>query len=286
MTKPESIRWLMGSLLLLAIYFIHPDAAMIIALALIMLIGLPHGAADAWRLKQQWPRLHHYMVAMTLYAAVAFAFANVFLHFPMASLIVFIIISAWHFGTYDAHKATRWAQLAIGSLFIFGPFLFWKASIEGYFLAIGLTTIQSSFLLNIGVYIFIASALLTLLAAVLLFKQDRKPLLGCLLTLPVAMALPPLLSFSLYFCLLHAPRQSASLNKQLAQWWQNPIVVAALAMTWVAAGAWFYFSNLLAISERLALVLIIGMASLTVPHMVLDLVLSQTHRWRDELTPR
>jgi beta-carotene 15,15'-dioxygenase len=285
MTKNECIRWLTGSLILLTIHVIHPDTATIIALALIMLIGLPHGAADAWLLKQRWPRLRHYSMAAVLYAVSAFAFAIFFLHFPMAGLIIFIIISAWHFGTYDSHPAMQWSQLAIGSLFIFGPFLFWKASIESYFLAIGLTMMQSSFLLQIGGYIFMISACIALLAALLLFKQDRKPLLGCLLALPVTIALPPLLSFSLYFCLLHAPHQSASLDKRLAQWWRNPLMVAALVMTWVIAGLWFYFSNLSAISERLAIILIIGMASLTVPHMLLDALLLHGHRRPEKITP-
>lgn len=273
MTNTECIRWLTGSFILSAIYFVHPVAAMILAMALIMLIGLPHGAADAWLLKQQWPRLQHFALAIILYALVALAFANVFLHFPMTGLIIFITISAWHFGYYDAHPSMRWSQLATGSLFIFGPFLFWQDSIQSYFLAIGLTVLQSGFLMNVGAYIFMASALITLLAALLLFKRDKKPLFSCLLVLPIAIALPPLLSFSLYFCLLHAPRQSADLNKQLPQWWRKPIVVAALATSWAAAGAWFYFSSLPIVSERLTLILIVGMGSLTVPHMMLDAIL-------------
>jgi beta-carotene 15,15'-dioxygenase len=275
MTRTECIRWLIGSTALTATYFIHPFTSTLLALTLILVIGLPHGAADAWRIKKRWPALPSSIGVMFLYAAVAFCFGYFFLTFPLFGLVIFIAISAWHFGAYDRHPAAPWSRLAAGSLFIFGPFLVWKAMIDGYFAALGVDASQRSMILHAGAYIFIMIVFILLLAAGIIFKRDKKPMLGLLLSLPVAIGLPPLLSFSLYFSLLHAPRQSAALSEQLPGWWKHPAVIFALVLTWVLAIAWFYFSAMPGVSEPLAVIIIIGMAALTVPHMLLDALLSK-----------
>jgi beta-carotene 15,15'-dioxygenase len=275
MTKPECIRWLIGSMALTALYFIHPFTSTLVALALVFVIGLPHGAADAWRIRQHWPKLLTSMGIMLLYAVVAFCFGYFFYAFPLIGLIIFIVISAWHFGAYDQHPAVPWSRLAAGSIFIFGPFLIWGAAIDAYFSALGIEASQRNLLLQTGNYIFISIVAIMLLAAGTVFKHDKKPMLGLLLSLPVAIGLPPLLSFSLYFSLLHAPRQSVTLSEELPHWWKHPAILFTLLLTWVLAIAWFYFSATAGVSEPLAVIIIIGMAALTVPHMLLDALLTK-----------
>jgi beta-carotene 15,15'-dioxygenase len=275
MTKTECIRWLIGSTALTAMYFIHPLTSTLLALALILVIGLPHGAADAWRIQKRWQTWSSSIGVMLLYAAVAFCFGYFFLTFPLFGLAIFIAISAWHFGAYDRPPAAPWSRFAAGSLFIFGPFLVWKTIIDGYFTALGLDASQRSLVLHTGVYIFAIIVFIMLLAAGIVFKHDKKPMLGLLLSLPVAIGLPPLLSFSLYFSLLHAPRQSAALSQQLPDWWKHPAVIFVQSLTWVMAIAWLYFSAMPSVSDSLAVIIIIGMAALTVPHMLLDVLLSK-----------
>lgn len=270
MTRYESIRWLLGTILMVLVWLMSPVLAEMAALFLIAVLGLPHGAADALLIKKRWPNIFGAAGIMTCYAAIAIAFAFFFFHFPALGLVVFILISIWHFGVEDSKTLPSWSIPAAGGIFILGPFLLWSAEINLYLSQLGLTDSQSVFLLRTAPWLFALCVVTLLLAVLRQLRVSKAPLIGFLLSIPVAIALPPLLGFSLYFSLLHAPRHSAFLTQHMPGWWRQPVVIFALLLTWVSVAVWLFYGGLSTVSERIAVAVIIGLAALTVPHMLLN----------------
>jgi beta-carotene 15,15'-dioxygenase len=275
MTRTEAIRWIVGTLLMAVIWRLHSTSANVIALFLIAIFGLPHGAADALLMKKCWPRFGAWAMAMLAYGLIAILCAFLFFRFPAPGLVIFIVISMWHFGAQDSHGLPRWSVFGAGGLFIFGPFFYWSTQINEYLLALGLQQINRNFLLSAAPVLFVCCVVLVWLAAMLKVRENKAPLVGLLLTTPVALLLPPLLSFGLYFSLLHAPRHSVELTRQLPGWWRHPAVVFALILTWGAGGAWILYGGSSIVSQRAVIAFVIGMAALTVPHMLLNVWVTQ-----------
>lgn len=281
MTRTEALRWIMGTLLIIIIWQLHPLSANFLALFSIALLGLPHGAADALLIKKKWPSLAMWAAVTVAYALLAIIGAILFLRFPAVGLFIFIIISMWHFGTQEDRNYSAWSVAPIGGIFILGPFVYWGVQIDSYLLQLGLQASERSILLSMAPIIFFLSVMFLLMAALIQYRYDKTPLIGLLLSAPVAILLPPLLSFSLYFCLIHAPRHSAVLNREMPNWWRHPAVVLALILTWITAGFWIVTSEKSELSARTAIVLIIGLAALTVPHMLLTAWVSHSNSSRE-----
>jgi beta-carotene 15,15'-dioxygenase len=275
MTRVEAIRWLLGVMVMTSVWFFDSTSASVLAILMIAVLGLPHGAADAFLIKKYWSGRVAWLLMMPAYALIVILYAFFFLHFPATGLVIFILISVWHFGVQDSDGLPRWSVVGAGGIFIFGPFLYWSLQIDGYLLQLGLLESSRIILLQLSPWLFIICAALVLAAALQKRHVSKAPLVGFALSLPVALFLPPLLSFSLYFCLLHAPRHWAASRLEMPNWWRSPVVICALLLTWVAAGIWAFYGGEKLISERTTIVLIIGMAALTVPHMLLNAMITK-----------
>jgi beta-carotene 15,15'-dioxygenase len=275
MTRAEAIRWLLGTFFMVLVWRIDSGIADLVAIVLIAVFGLPHGAADALLIRRRWPRFLAWTAITSAYAIIAVASALFFFQFPAIGLAIFILISIWHFGSLDSRGMPSWSIFGAGGVFIFGPFLLWGPEINSYLSQLGLSELHRSQLLTVAPWL-LAVCIVTLMLAALMALPIKKPtLFGIALTVPIAILLPPLLSFSLYFSLLHAPRHSADLSRYLAGWWRQPRVLIAVLLTWIVAGIWIAYGNSSDISERTVTALIIGMAALTVPHMLLNFLITE-----------
>ena len=94
--------------------------------------------------------------------------------------------------------------------------------------------------------------------------------LGCSTALLVV--LPPITAFTLYFCLMHGARH---ILRSLAQ--EDPAVwpllfglsvLAMLGVLLMAAGGWWLMADAL-LEERVIRLVFIGLAALTLPHLLL-----------------
>ena len=75
-------------------------------LIVILVFGLPHGAADgvlAYRLMHT--ELKRFVLFFILYIALGLLVILVWIIFPLFSLLVFLIISIIHFGIMDTEKS-------------------------------------------------------------------------------------------------------------------------------------------------------------------------------------
>ena len=152
------------------------DPVSFIALAAIVLIGLPHGAFDgAVGLALGYGKNFKSMAAFILiYIGIAASVVVFWINFPNAALLLFLAISIWHFGIGDSQQGERLQRfvqaLAHGGLVVIGISILHTSEVDLIFaqLVNGETELLWRFI-NVGAVAF------TLIWAAYLFLAWQKP---------------------------------------------------------------------------------------------------------------
>lgn len=259
-----------------------------IVLAPIALFGIAHGGIDPW-LMNRLARIRRSTLLLWLgaYAALAGAFIGIVILQPELALVLFLLLSIWHFGRSDApFQGFRRGSPAVwlsGSIPIIGPMfghpvqtgqLFaWLIGADAHVVAEAVALIGP--LLMLG------------WAAGLVMLWRRSEGSGNpagfveLLALAGAMILlPPIIAFTFYFCAVHSTRHfleilatSGSTSGTREGWsflfrQAAPATLLAIALGTIAW--WFLGSdrNLPDMTADAVRVLFWGLAALTVPHVM------------------
>ena len=196
---------------------------------------------------------------------------------PVLSFIAFLAISTYHFGRGDATSTIfgRGAveSIARGGVVIGGISQFHRTEANDVFV----TIVGSD---TTGVWIFLDLVAILAVACfveALLFKQRKERTAFALelgLLLVVFLLTPPLVGFAMYFCFIHSLRHFASmrslLNATVSKLRITQTTVAFTLLTW-AFGLLVLVqqSARIGVEPALLKVVFIGLAALTVPHMLL-----------------
>ena len=250
------------------------------ALAAVVLIGLPHGALDgAIAIHLGFAkRVVPFLSFLFLYIAMACLVVGAWLLAPTACLFVFLVISMLHFGTGDARHGTGWLRsaeiVAHGGLVIVGISQMHQVEVDVIFRYL---TGQDTALLWQGIDILtviVGMAVIVCLAQALWYRKWRGTAveLGVLAVL-FALA-PPLVGFAVYFCLVHSARHVrgilTSLRRDMSRFAMINQAAAFTVASWAAGGfAIWWFADISDPQPVVLRVVFIGLAALTVPHMIL-----------------
>ncbi|MBN08020.1 MAG: hypothetical protein CMM45_09330 [Rhodospirillaceae bacterium] len=252
----------------------------LIALLAIVVIGLPHGAADgaiAGHLgyTNRFSSAFKFFSAYSILAALVVLF---WLAFPTITLIGFLVISIIHFGldaAHTKHREMRWLQVyAHGCAIIVGISQSHKAQVHSiYSFLIGNDLGPIWILIDLFFALFIVVLLVYLWQAIT-NRDWRRGFLELMVLLIVFSQLPPLVGFALYFCCLHSVRHFRSiwrsLRLSLPLWKICRQIALFTALSW-SLGAFMIWIGMAHTTADVALVrvIFIGLAALTVPHMIL-----------------
>jgi beta-carotene 15,15'-dioxygenase len=271
-----------------------PPSWLLLAIVLACALGgLPHGAMDGW-IGSWWlkPRLGRWwwipfgLGYLSLSALVIAAWSA----FPNPSLLAFLTISFFHFSCNSAeapHPPQPWNHgqgLWRGACVILGPALLHPAATGQHFSALTQDPTWPGKLIQARPWLLAAAGLCALLLLKSLASApwrdrsfQRAHGLALLLTLS-AVVLPPLLSFTLYFCCFHSPAHSSETWSEararltpaaLSHTRHTLIALTILSVIFLLAG-YLLLPATLAANTRLLLTLFVGLAALTVPHMLLQ----------------
>ena len=260
-------------------HLLRLDHASFVALAFVVLIGLPHGAFDGAIARHLgYSRtLGGLIKFISVYLGLAAAVVAFWVWQPGLALALFLLISAVHFGYGDATAATgivRALQIAAhGGVAVFGISLFhlqqviplYEALTNGdVMLAVMMTEIFPLFIMPV--------AALYLIAAIRDAGLRHRLVELALLCLLLSVA-PPLVGFAIYFCVIHTGRHMRHIwHRVSSNVTPRQILLQAVWFTLVSWGGgaimlmWLNSGN---ISQDLLQVIFIGLAALTVPHMIL-----------------
>lgn len=83
------------------------------------LIGMPHGAYDVWRLRDQSQNPLTAWLKIALYLSIVVAYLFLWQSFPVFSLFLFLSLTAWHWGIADSYwieQRMNFRRICLGSL--------------------------------------------------------------------------------------------------------------------------------------------------------------------------
>lgn len=253
--------------------FVSPTVQLIVLGIVIALFGLPHGALDPWIAEciglNNTPQQK--LIFNAGYLALAALVVLFWWWFPALSLIIFLSISAWHFSADWAPSLSAPLRLIAGTLLLLMPIGFHTeavgmifqqlSDVEGGKLAVALA-LPTWFLVT----------MMALVAAASLWKQQWQTSLEFLSLMTLAYFTPPLIYFTLYFCLLHSPRHlygvlSAAPTAEHVRL-MRMMVIYTLA-TFLLLGVLWWLWPTLPLNALILKFIFIGLAAVTVPHMAL-----------------
>jgi len=256
-----------------------PDPSlMIVGLAIaIAIIGVPHGGLDHWtgkamlfdRVGTLWS-----LVFFPLYLAVAVVVVFGWVAVPWLTLVLFILMSAWHFGTEDDVQHDLDA-IALGGLAIWIPTLFRAQEMTS--LLDQIVPMESS---RFAISIMPTIQVISILSLVYLLFRVLSPWDAYRLHVPVhhyvLMPLfiftPILLSFGIYFCGWHSIRGLSKLARQqnlpVASFIVSLVPLSLGALALVAVGGWC-LSSQMSLDAKIVQTLFVGLSAIAVPHLIL-----------------
>lgn len=257
-----------------------------LALLAIVLIGLPHGAFDGalyglWRDDTDQKLVQKSKIDLIrfllLYSLCAVLVVFVWLALPVLSLALFLFISAFHFGAGDANSEIRFHRqlqiIAHGGLVTLWLPIMHTQEVGFYFSALsgdrasllvdGLQAMQWPWLLVVLLYGIRAMR----------DKEMQVRFIELLLMMLAISHLPVLAGFALYFCAIHSRRHFTVIYHGLHQQKTSktwPLAISLIIASWVAGGVALlilmtYQSFIISALQ----IIFIGLAALTVPHMIL-----------------
>lgn len=239
---------------------------------LVAIVGLPHGALDLPIAEALWPldtRARQGLFT-ALYLGLSGGVIAVWLLLPGLALLAFLAYAMLHFSEDWAGDlpALRWSG---GLATVGAPSLLHHAEVEAIFAMLA----QRGAALAADAAALAGAIGLALLAVSLLTSQRSRGSAALELAVlwATATALPPLMYFAVYFCALHSIRHFTATMRAVpnGQRALGLAVVLSVVVTLAALVATLQGlpGTLAEPTEQGIRVIFIGLAALTVPHMIL-----------------
>ena len=241
--------------------------------ALILLLGVPHGSFDVVFARKLFGVVDFkgWALFSLLYIGLSALVVGLWFVAPSIFLCAFLTFAALHFGADPAAGASTLSRGLYGGAVIVLPALWHGAELQRL---MGLVAGPDSAALVAPVLSQLAPAWLgaTVLACALQARTARLAALEWAALAALSLTAPPLLTFTVYFCAMHSPRHilrtlaslrgAAARNALALAIWPTAAVLAAAGLIgWLASG--------IPVETRVMQLVFVGLAALTLPHMVL-----------------
>ncbi len=253
---------------------INPGTPLILVLfvAGVVILGLPHGALDPLVATQLWGARQSFTMIrfLVLYTGMAALCAMVWFIAPNAALVGFLSISAYHFGSDWDGRCIAWGKSAFGISIVCVPTLCKADKVVEIYKQLGVSVAHQ--LVAVSQVLAVVGVVAALFAASSRSKFRISNLLELSTVVVGGLVLPPILFFTCYFCLLHSPRHLTQTARSLGLRGVRDIARSAaptvLATLVLGIGLWIVLPDSI-YSQKVIQLVFIGLAALTAPHMLL-----------------
>lgn len=258
---------------------IMPGAMLSVALlgVGVALFGLPHGSLDVLVARRLFhlTSLRSFALFLTAYLAISAAYGIVWWRLPTLALASFLLISAAHFSTDWEGRGALVSRLAYGCAIVSLPSISHAADVGMIYRVLGAEAPDA---LLLTARIIAVPAVLLAIAGSFRRRRDLLELAGIVVG---AIVLPPIVYFACYFCFLHSPRhliataleEHLSTLRQIAGHTALPTIAVCMAAAFLLKSPTFRNS-----STHLLQIIFVGLAILTIPHMVLTTLAQRSAR--------
>lgn len=259
---------------------------------MILILGVSHGALDHLRgkkllqpiLNKNW-FIFFYPGYILLSLVVIFCWTI----FPAITLLLFLIVASYHFGEEDLRfffksKGYFFNLISFlkGSLIITLSFHYSYDTTAVFFEYLMVPQVKYEKFTELKSLLFSANLIFLIVGLIYLLKKQIEKLVLILLEIIFILLsfiyLPLILAFSMYFCFLHSSKHIIGLARELdSQNIRNGFklfTVKATPLTLLTAIFAFLLIYFLGqnIDESIIQVIFIGLASLTLPHIILEIL--------------
>lgn len=275
------------SILFTALWYAAPQVSEntmgLVALVVIFILGMPHGALDIIMLKTlsrasacksvvSWGEGkpgRRLASLVTFYSLVVVAAFSAWVIMPTLCLVAFLIIGAAHF-RHDWQQTFTIPSWCFGLIVVTAPSLLYSSQLEGVFGWLFVPARHS-------VVIVLMMQVVTFICAVavsyywLKGKVETRKVGNTFMLLACASLLPPLIYFTIYFCVIHSVYHTVLIKNKMDMRWQELLAVTLLPMVGTLvlyAFAHIYLSDLNGLANYYPLIFI-GLFAVTVPHVML-----------------
>lgn len=245
----------------------------LILLGFVATFGLSHGSLD-WALARHWGIRRTFtesIIFITSYAMIVLITLGLWSWVPTIALVIFLVMSVFHFANDWRNEITTNSALILGLSTVTVPGIAYQKEILDIFklLITDSSALHLSHFLHIVGFLSLAASSLI---AIQQFKISRFFSLEIITLLVIGVVLPPIIYFSIYFCVLHSTKHMFAMKEigLYQHFFQTTWSAVWPTVVCIIVGACFcYQENTLSFSESLIRNTFIGLAALTVPHWIL-----------------
>ena len=259
---------------------------------MILILGVSHGALDHLRGKKLFqPLIKKKWFAVFYPGYILLSLMVIFgwILFPVIALLLFLLVASYHFGEEDLRLFIKGKGYLFnlvcffkGLLIITLSFHYNHETTAAFFEYLMVSSIQYEELTQLKSLLFSINLIFVIIGLVfLLRKQIDKLILILFEIIFITLAfiyLPLILAFSMYFCFLHSSKHIIGLaleldSKNIMNGLKLFTIRAAplTILTAIFAFLSLYFLNE-NINQNIVQVIFIGLASLTLPHIILEVL--------------
>ena len=239
----------------------------------VVLLGVPHGAMDALIARRIYgtDTAARWIGFAGAYLAAALAVVAVWVWLPVSFLFGFLAVSAAHFSADPRPGAGMLSRALYGGAIIVLPTLLHAGEVSDLFGLLAGPQAATWVTLALQTLAWPWLAGLLVMAAL---EARRDIVTGIELAMIGALAAlaPPLIAFGVFFCIMHSARHLLRVAAFASDLRSGALVGVGIGpMMFVlaaAAGCWFLLGDS-SVDARIMQLLFVGLAALTVPHMLL-----------------
>ena len=251
---------------------LETQAQLVMLSPLILLLGVPHGALDVVFMRQltNVRSAAGWSLFAVGYLSAAASVVVLWWLAPGLFLAAFLLISVFHFSGDPEGDAAAWFRMLYGGAVIFCPLALHAAEVSQLFASLAGEPAAESIVAALQ---WAAWPWVGAIAVATIADAERQPVRSVELVSVTALLTfaPPLIGFTIFFCGMHSARHVLrTRDYSHAGTIGHLLRIAAWPMLATVAGvaiAW-WLSDAKPLDMRLAQLLFVGLAALTVPHML------------------
>jgi Brp/Blh family beta-carotene 15,15'-monooxygenase len=245
---------------------------LIVLSPIILLMGVPHGALDAVFARQfvGIRSIAGWGLFALAYVLAAAAVVGLWWVAPGFFLAAFLLISVFHFSGDPEGETPALFRMLYGGAIILCPLALHAAEVSEVFAYLAGVPAAQVIVAALG---WAAWPWVVAIGIAAIAGARREPVRSIELVSVAALltVAPPLIGFTLFFCCMHSARhvlRTRDYSNEGTLWALLRIAVWPMAITVVGVAVAWWLSGGSPIDMRLAQLLFVGLAALTVPHMI------------------
>ena len=256
------------------------ENSIIFLLLVVTFFGLPHGALDTLVAKKNRVFTNFYGFSLFNLGYLSLASCIFFIWYlvPFLSLVIFLLISAWHFSEDWKNQLDTFQRTILGLNIINLPAFFYPKEVT---IIYEMLVERVNIMPLISIQENLMYVLFLLLGVVMARNTTNKLLLFQVTTIFLSsIFLSPLYYFISYFCFFHSIKNFQETVDELKTE-KNKIMIFLIINTIITIiFGFFLFCFFLdgSITSKIVSIVFVGLASLTVPHMLLKISINNKKR--------